>query len=85
MTDLDQFFNDRLFGLRDLDEYDLGAQVPEGELAPLLLVHHGSAAIAIVMEPLDNGVHIEVHSFWGAERCASPVEISVMAPEANIG
>lgn len=85
MTGLDDFFDDRLFGLRDLDEYDLAAQLGVNELAPVLLIYHRNAAVGIIMEPLENGVHIEVHPFWMAERCTDPIEVTVVAPAENIG
>lgn len=85
MTGLDDFFTDRMFGIRDLDEYDLAAQLGVNELAPVLLIYHRNAAVGIIMEPLENGVHIEVHPFWMAERCTDPIEVTVVAPAENTG
>ena len=63
----------------------IAAQLGVNELAPVLLIYHRNAAVGIIMEPLENGVHIEVHPFWMAERCTDPIEVTVVAPAENIG
>lgn len=75
--DIQILFDDRVKGLRDLDDYDL-ADIPDDELGPAIVLRHGTSAFVVLPERIgDDGVQLDIRSFLGGALVGS-IDLSVL-------
>lgn len=69
--DIQILFDDRVKGLRDLDEYNL-ADIPDDELGPAIVLYHGTSAFVVLPERIgDDGVQLDIRAYLGGRQVSS--------------